>query len=565
MKNDNVTKDDTAVKKDQSTAKVSVNRKRQRTRRSNSTRRPGAQAKEDVNSREKVTKEIIVNSNGRETRIAIAENARLVEIFVENFGNERTLGNIYKARVAKIFPSLKGAFVDIGMSKNAFLHFSDVKDRIVNYHNGSSDGPTVYRPKEGQRFPYLSDSLKIGQEILVQVIREPIYDKGARVTSDISLPGRFTVLIPCDGDQIGVSRKIKDIRERRRLKQLARDVKPEGYGIIVRTEAAGKDDDVLKSDIKRLLNSWSDIDRSSKSTRAPVNVYKDLEIASTVVRDLFTDDVSRVLIDNQKVYKQIRNYVQFVSPALVSRIEQYKGKKPIFDIHNIEQELHHCLNARVAIPNGSSLIIEPTEALTTIDVNSGKVIGRSDYEATATKVNVEAAREAARQLRLRDIGGLIVIDFIDMYDQKNKKKVYDELIKEFKKDRAVTSVAKISQFGLVEMTRERLRPTLIFSFKESCPVCNGTGLVLTKDSVISKLDRWIKRFKASNRGFQHLKIIAHPEIAGHLPKDYKNRFKQLFRNRLLLTIEEDSNVNIDDFKIYLKKNNSDITSKYSIE
>jgi ribonuclease G len=516
-------------------------------------------------------KEIFINATAAETRIAIVEDNKLVEIFVERPEKERMVGDIYKGRVAKVLPGMKAAFVNIGMKQDAFLHFSDIGDNTHEYSalaasddddelevapdKDTSHIKVIHKHDSGGRF------LRTGQEILVQVIKEPIYNKGARVTSQVSIPGRFTVLIPNDlADTIGISRKLQNIHERRRLKRLAREVKPSNFGLIVRTNAEFKDEEVLRNDIRNSLDAWYELDKKAKSIPAPSLVYKDMEMVSSVIRDLFSNDVSRVLIDDRELYRSVHNYISTTSPQLLNRIELYRDRRPIFDLYNVEQDLQQSMEKKVMLKNGGYIIIEHTEALISVDVNSGRFIGRGNYEENALSVNMVAAREITRQLRLRDIGGLIVIDFIDLRDERNKRKLYEEMKRELRKDRAKFSILPMDEYGLVELTRERIRPSILFSMSEPCPACGGTGRVGNRTTLPDRIDRWVRRFKRDHRFVSRLEFVVHPDVIEHVqPKIRRMKWKYF----VLGTVSGEEEMRLDEFRVF--GGGEDITDSYSTE
>jgi len=515
-------------------------------------------------------KEIIINATDEETRIAIVEEERLVEIFVERPEKERMVGDIYKGRVAKVLPGMKAAFVDIGFKQDAFLHFSDIGDNTHEYAalaDEDDDEDTEINPgqqRQHRKIIHAHDSrgrfLKRGQEILVQIIKEPISTKGARVTSEISIPGRFTVLIPNNpNEMIGVSRKINHFPERKRLKRLAHEIKPPHFGIILRTNAENKEESVLKNDVNHCYQTWLEIDEKAKSVAAPSLVYKDMEMVSSVIRDLFSSDVSRVLIDSKPLFRSICSYIEGTSPQLLPRIELYKSKKPIFDLYNIEQDLQECVGKRVSLKNGGYIIIEPTEALVSIDVNSGKFIGKAGYEENALAVDLVAAKEIIRQLRLRDIGGLIVVDFIDLQDEKNKRRLFEEMKRELRKDRAKFSILPMDEYGLIELTRERVRPSIMFALSEPCPACLGSGRVAHRTSLSNMIKRWMQRYKADHRGFSRLYIYLHPDIIDHLKPTLR---AMLWKHLIYIKITPEDEMRLDEFRI-LNADDDDITEKYT--
>ncbi|MFQ5602889.1 MAG: ribonuclease E/G [bacterium] len=501
--------------------------------------------------------EIIINSSIGETRIAILENGRLVELFVEQPENERMVGDIYLGKVVNVVRGMHAAFVNIGQKQDAFLHFSDIGDRLAEYksfieidgsRNAKKSRPRRSLPKEGQ-------------ELLVQIIKEPINNKGARISTELSFPGRFLVLVP-NSDIVGVSKKIYSVKEKRKLKKIIRKIKPDGFGLIVRTVAENKDEITLKADLDNLLNKWKKLEQKLKKVTPPTLIFKDVAMASSVIRDLFTSDVKRVIIDSKKLYRETVTYLDDVAPALKNRVEYFKSEKPIFDVFNIESEISKSLSRKVWTPSGGYVIFDHTEALVAVDVNSGKYVRGREPEETTLKINLEAAKEIARQLRLRDIGGLIVIDFIDMLELKNKKRLEDEFRRELKKDRAQASITRLSEFGLIEMTRERVRPSLLYAFSEPCPTCDGIGRVSSKNTVLTKIERWIKRFKTERKEWS-LKVIVHSSIADYLTQGLINKVRRLmWKYRLRIEVEKDDNLKTDQFRIILKKEQKDITDQF---
>ncbi|MBN1155097.1 Rne/Rng family ribonuclease [candidate division KSB1 bacterium] len=501
-------------------------------------------------------KEIIINSNISETRIAILEANKLVELFLERPDNERTVGDIYLGKVVNVVKGMRAAFVNIGQKQDAFLHFSDVGEHFSTI---SAVIDSTNSRHEGYHLPI--DRIKEGQEILVQIIKEPISTKGSRITTQISLPGRFCVLVP-DSKLIGVSRKLDNVRERRRLKRIARHVCPENMGIIVRTVAEGKDIRVLKNDITTLVKTWERIQSKLKKQKAPSLVYKDMGMTSSVIRDLFTKDVGKVVVDSRKLYRNITSYLKEVAPNLLDKVELYNKKVPIFDHYNIENEIERSLTRKVWMKSGGYVIFDHTEALVAIDVNSGKFIGQRNHEENALKINLEAAREITRQLRLRDIGGIIVIDFIDMRDEANKKKLFDEFNNELRKDRAQANITQLSEFGLMEMTRERIRPSLLFRFSETCPTCHGIGRVTSKESILTQIERWLRKFRASSRE-RSIKLVVHREIFNYLTEGFRSKNRKLmWKLWMRIDVAPDDSLDIDEFKVFSKKQNIDITDQF---
>ena len=504
-------------------------------------------------------KEIIINSTNEDTRIALVENSKLVEIFVERPDYERMVGDIYKGRIRRVVKGMQAAFINIGFEQDAFLHFSDMGNKVNQLFADIDEELLENENKRSDVDP--SDLLRNNQEIAVQIIKEPISSKGPRVTTELTLPGRYMVLAP-NQDRVGVSRKLSSIQERKRLRNLARKIRPKNFGLIIRTAAEGKDEETLKTDLQKLMRTWREVQSEIKKTDPPKLIFKDLGMASSVIRDLFTSDVERVVIDSRKMYREITHYLKDVGSELLQKVEYFKSREPIFDFFNIEPELQRSLERKVWMKNGGYIIIEQTEALTSIDVNSGRYFGRKDHEKNSLKINLEASREIARQLRLRDIGGLIVIDFIDMEQESNKTKIMNELYKEFAHDRAISRMEDISRFGLVEMTRQRTRPSLIYNINEPCPCCDGTGLVPTQGTVLANLERIIRRYVSSDYD-RRIIVQAHPEMVEYLNnKRISRRLRLMWKYWIKMNIEADEKMRRWEFRVLVKKTREDVTEKF---
>lgn len=505
-------------------------------------------------------KEIVINSTNEDTRIALLEDKRLVELFVERPDNERMVGDIYKGRVRKVVKGMQAAFIDIGFEQDGFLHFSDMGSQMNQLFADIDEELLETNGSKPDLDP--ADALRNGQEIVVQIIKEPISNKGPRITTELTLPGRFLVLVP-NQKRIGVSRKISSSRERKRLRNLARQILPKDFGLIIRTVAAGRDEDVLKQDLLKLLKTWKKLQTIIEKSKPPALLFKDLGMASSVIRDLFTPDVKRVVVDSRKMHREIVRYLKEVGSELSNRVEYFKSRKPIFDVFHIEEEILKSLEKKVWMRNGSYLIIEHTEALTVIDVNSGRYFGKRDHERNSLKVNLEAVREIARQMRLRDVGGLAVIDFIDMVEERNRKKVLSELLKEFGRDRAITKIEGMSRFGLVEMTRQRIRPSLIYNITEPCPVCGGNGLVPTKGTIMADIERALRRFVASDYD-RRIIIRAHRDIISYLnQKRLSRRLRLMWKYWVKIQTEEDPQLSPYEFRLIVKKTGEDVTKKFA--
>ena len=505
-----------------------------------------------------MNKEIYINDTATETRIAITEDGNLVELYIETPDEKSCVGNIYNGLVENVIPGMRAAFVDIGQKINAFLPFSEVG------HEGQLSTILDADEKEEGEIPApvkSPEELKTGDPILVQVTKDSWGEKGPRVTTNISLPGRFLVLVPY-ANYIGISKKIQSYNRRKELKKIARSIKPEGFGLIVRTVAEDKSDEELKRDMDYLLNNWQELQKNLKRSTPPALIYRDMEITSSVIRDLFTNEVSRVLVDNKQMFRKIQTYARQVAPNLEDRIFFHKSGS-IFEIHNISKQLERSLSRRIWIRGGGHIVIEHTEALVSIDVNSGKFIGKKNQESNNLRINLEAATEIARQLRLRDIGGLIVIDFIDMEDRGNRKKLVDSFRRELQKDRAKVSVSDVSDFGLVEMTRQRIRTSLFFSTSDECPMCHGTGRIPSKDSVISKIDNWIRRFRIHSKD-KFIRITVHPTIMAQLSHgSAKKQFRHLqLKNLLWIDFKGEDSLEFDQFRVFSRRLNKDITDLY---
>lgn len=520
-----------------------------------------------------MSKEIIINSSSLQNRVAITENGNLVDFFVDNPEKRRMVGNIYLGRIARVLPGIRAAFVDIGLKHDAFLHFSDIGDRFKEIQSvldddeddevsvdDDDDTEEVYQ-KSKKKSGYGDrqiPKLRKGQEIIVQIIKEPVEGKGVRISSSISIPGRFCVLLPFDS-KIGISKKISDYKERRRLRNLAKSIIPEKYGLIIRTAAKEQDEKALSGDLKYLLNTWNKIEDAVKSKKPPALLYSDLTTTIRVIRDLFTPDVSKVFVDSKKLYKEIRDYISFIQPELLDKIEYYKGNQPIFDTFKIEEQIKTLLGRKVPLPSGGYIIIEHTEAMTVIDVNSGRYAAKKEQELNSLKTDLEASREIVRQLRLRDIGGLIVVDFIDLEDEKNRKKIFDELKKEFRKDRAKIAMLPMTDFGLMQITRQRIGHNIVQSMYEPCPYCNGTGLLTKRSNLIHEIEDWLKRYKNEGR-YKSLTLRVHPSLGRKLREGTVSTLTKIqFKYFVRIKLVEDEDMSPQKFEFIATKTDEVLT------
>lgn len=426
-------------------------------------------------------RELMISVDDFETRAAVLEDRELVEIYLERREAPSIVGNIYLGRVKDILPGMQAAFIDIGIERNAFLYVEEI---------------VFPRRSEDEPMPPIQHLLKPGQDILVQVIKEPMDSKGARVTAQVTIPGRYLVLLPYS-DFVGASRRLPD-DERQRLKEICERIKPRGKGLIARTAAEGASLEDLRADVKRLLLYWRRISRKVRAS-APVQlIYQEPQLALRIVRDIFSSDFRRLVVDKEEEYKNIVEFLESTEPDLVKRVELHTERLPVFDKYNINQDIEGAMKRKVWLRSGGYISIDHTEALTAIDVNTGKYVGKTNLEQTIFKTNLEAAEEIVRQLRLRDIGGIIVIDFIDMQDPNNKEEVFRVLNEALASDRTKTRVIEISRLGLVEMTRKNVSQGLLEFQAETCPCCHGLGVILSETTIGIQIYRQIKKIAATH-------------------------------------------------------------------
>ncbi len=491
------------------------------------------------------------------------EDDQLVELFVERPESERMVGSLFKGIVRRVMVGMSAAFIDIGLSQDAFLHFSDLGGgndllRVLDGEDHKAgDGEEVH----GNRRRWDGGNLKVGDEIVVQVVKEPIGRKGPRVSTQIAIPGRLIVLIPNES-YVGVSRKIQDYREKKRLRQISSHSCPKDFGIIVRTQAEGRSENAVKADIERVSRSWKKITKTLKSMKGTGLVYRDMSMASSIIRDLFSPEMNSLVVDYRKLYREILEYIEDVAPSLTDKIQLYRDRTPIFDFYGIESVIERSLMRKIWLNGGGYIYIDPTEALVAIDVNSGRFVGKKDHEENSLKVNLKAAKEICRQLRLRDVGGIIVIDFIDMADDKNRKKVFDEMRKEMRMDRSKWDIAPISPFGLMEMTRQRIRPSLLYTFREPCPHCEGTGLVSSMETVVTSIERWIKRYISVTRE-RRLSLTVNPRVHAYLTGGIQSRIARImWANKIFITLHSDEEIRFEEFRCYSYRQKADVTENF---
>lgn len=467
-----------------------------------------------------MSSELIINASSNETRVALVEDGSVTELYIERASGKGIVGNIYKGRVVRVLPGMQAGFVDIGLERAAFIYAGDVHAHFHDY--GLMMGPEDMDKAAIEPEPILlmerevpiEDVLQEGQEILVQVSKEPIGTKGARITSHISLPGRHLVLMPTV-DHVGVSRRIEEEKERKRLRDLVQSIKPAGYGFIVRTVSEGASQEKLKSEMDFLLQLWEQVLEKKKKAPTPSLLHSDLDISLRAVRDLFTNDVDKLIIDSREEYEKIVHFIDLFMPKLKPAVELYQEDEPIFEAYGIEMEIARALNRKVWLKSGGYIIIDITEALTAIDVNTGKYVGKGNLQDTILKTNLEAVKEITYQLRLRNIGGIIIIDFIDMDRQQDRDKVFTALMNALKKDKSKTNILKISELGLVQMTRKRTRENLTRLLEEPCPYCDGKGFLKSRTTMCYEVIRAIQR-EISNASAHQITVLVHPDVADFL-------------------------------------------------
>lgn len=452
-----------------------------------------------------MTSEIVVNATREETRVALIEGGQLVEFYIERAKDTSLIGNIYKGKVIRVLPGMQSAFVDIGLQKAAFLYVKDV----FSCFDSSIFGEEIDTESEPMHHP-IEEMLQEGEDILLQVSKDPIGSKGARGTSYITLPGRYLVLMPMF-DHVGVSRRIYDEDEKKRLREYIESIKPKGLGFIARTASEGKEE-ALKKDMDFLIRLWENIQKKSSNTASPALVYSDLNIILRSVRDLFSNEVSQFIIDNKAEYKGTFDFVQTYFPSLTNKIIYYEGSAPIFDHYGIEHEISRTLERRVWLKSGGYIVIDQTEALTSIDVNTGKYVGEENLKETILKINLESVKEIAYQIRLRNLGGIIIVDFIDMDKEENRAKLFQAFKEVMDKDRVKSTILQISELGLIEMTRKRVRESLEHILCEPCPYCKGRGLVKSPTTVCYEIFRALRNLEEYHSG-NKIVVIVHSSVA----------------------------------------------------
>jgi len=515
-----------------------------------------------------MSSEVIINSDFFETRVALVESGQVAELYVERSSDRGIAGNIYKGRVVRVLPGMQAAFVDVNLEKAAFLYVSDVQrpmeelDRLfMNSCGVEGAGESAGSEEEVQeedsqelieRAPIeeipIEDRLQEGQEILVQVAKEPLGSKGARITTHITLPGRNLVFMPTM-DHVGVSRRIENEKERKRLREIMCAIKPPYCGFIVRTAAEDVESDKLQAEMEFLLKLWESIQRRAERASVPSLVYQELDITLRAVRDLFTKEVDRLVIDSEGEYRKVLGFIETFMPALQSAVELYEGEEAVFDSYGIEMEVQRALSKKIWLKSGGYIVIEMTEALTAVDVNTGRYVGKRNLEETILKTNLEAVKEIAYQLRLRNIGGIIIIDFIDMEKEVSRERVFNALRDAMKKDKSKTNILRMSELGLIEMTRKRTKESIGRTLCEPCFYCDGEGYLKSRQTVCYEILRELERERVELFG-RNVTVIAHPEVAARFCDEERGPLESLEeRLHARILVRGDAEFHLEQYEI----------------
>jgi len=482
-----------------------------------------------------MTKEMIISTNGHETQVAILEDDLVAEVFVERERQRGVVGNVYKGRVSKVLPGMQSSFIDLGLERDGFLYVADVIDTLEEFEklesgDDEAGGPQKARdePRAEQR---IEDLLKEGQEILVQVVKEPLGTKGARLTSHVTMAGRFLVFMPTV-DHVGVSRKIESRDERSRLRGIVREFREShGFtgGVIIRTAAANRSKDDIVADLEAFHKIWTEIRQKMESQRAPAVVYREQSLVSKLLRDLLTEEFQAIRIDSSLEYQRVLELIERIMPALAPKVKLYTKPYPIFEEYGVQAEIDKALKSKVWLKSGGSIVINQTEALVAIDVNTGRYVGKKSsgrLEDTIVKTNLEAVKEIVRQLRLRDLGGIIVLDFIDMEEKKNRQKVFQAIEQELRKDRSPSKALQVSDFGLIIITRKRVKQSLERVMTEPCPYCSGTGVIKSSSTICYEILSEVKKVGPDLNGHRLL-LRVNPDIARALKEEESDVLKDL--------------------------------------
>jgi ribonuclease G len=482
-----------------------------------------------------MTKEMIISSNGHETMVAILEDDLVAEIFVERERQRGVAGNVYKGRVSKVLPGMQSSFIDIGLERDGFLYVAEVIDTLEEFEKLEAGDDDEASGKNGgeqsRQQAKIEDLLKEGQEILVQVVKEPLGTKGARLTSHVTMPGRFLVFMPTV-DHIGVSRKIESRDERARLRGIVREFREaHGFtgGVIIRTAASGRPKEDIISDLEAFHAIWSGIRQKMESSRAPAVVYREQSVVGKLLRDLLTDEFQAIRIDNAQEYQKVLEVVERILPGLTANVKLYSKPFPIFEEYGVQAEIDKALKSKVWLKSGGSIVINQTEALVAIDVNTGRYVGKKSsgrLEDTIVKTNLEAVKEIVRQIRLRDLGGIIVLDFIDMEEKKNRQRILQAVEQELRKDRSPSKALQVSDFGLVIITRKRVKQSLERVLTEPCPYCSGTGTIKSSATICYEILSEVRKISPDLNGHR-LVLRVNPDIARALNEEESAVVKDL--------------------------------------
>jgi ribonuclease G len=508
-----------------------------------------------------MTKEMIISSNGHETMVAILEDDLVAEIFIERERQRGVAGNVYKGRVSKVLPGMQSSFIDVGLERDGFLYVAEVIDTLEEFEKleaGDEDdkggAPKDRERERARQQAKIEDLLKDGQEILVQVVKEPLGTKGARLTSHVTMPGRFLVFMPTV-DHVGVSRKIESREERARLRGIVREFREShGFtgGVIIRTAAAGRPKEDIVSDLEAFHAIWTDIRQKMESSRAPAVVYREQNLVGKLLRDLLTDEFQAIRIDNQQDYQRVLELVERILPTLAPRVKLYSRPFPIFEEYGVQAEIDKALKSKVWLKSGGSIVINQTEALVAIDVNTGRYVGKKSsgrLEDTIVKTNLEAVKEIVRQVRLRDLGGIIVLDLIDMEDRKNRQKVLQAVEQELKKDRSPSKALQVSDFGLVIITRKRVKQSLERVLTEPCPYCSGSGVIKSSSTICYEILSEVRKIGPDLNGHR-LILRVNPDIARALKEEESGVLSDLTQSLGRdVTIKPDAQLHHEQFDV----------------
>lgn len=495
--------------------------------------------------------EILINVTLDEIRVGLLEGGQVVEFYVERKRDASLVGNIYKGKVVKILPGMQSAFVDIGLEKAAFLYVTDIHAGMEEFapflDDEEKNNSVELISKRGRPDLTIEDLIQEGQEILVQVSKDPIGSKGARVTSYVTMPGRYLVLMP-NVEHIGISRRIAEESERTRLKTIVEDIKPKGYGLIIRTASEGSTDGDLKKDLDFLLLLWENIQKKKDRVSAPSLLYSDFDLVFRSVRDLMLQDVKRLVIDSKEEYERIKDFVRAYFEKLLGMIELYEGTESIFDAFGIELDISRALGRKVWLKSGGYIVIDQTEAMTVIDVNTGKFVGKEELEDTILKTNLEAVKEIAYQIRLRNLGGIIIVDFIDMERHENRERVFNAFVEAMKRDRAKNTISHISELGLIQMTRKRVRESLGRTLCETCSYCEGKGFVKSPRTLCYEIFRKITRL--AKHGGERIIITTHPSVAELLTDEERAGVEDIeSRYNVKINIKESRSLHQENYEV----------------